>query len=60
MTSGSLMHNERSGGNISLLQIAATAAGCLNNREGRKKRGLAFLAGFKDGAELGRHSFPRP
>lgn len=33
MTSGSPMHNERSGGNISLLQIAASAACCLNNSE---------------------------
>lgn len=35
------MHNERSGGNISLLQIAASAAGRLNNRErerGAKKK----------------------
>lgn len=32
MTSSSLMHNERSGGNISLVQIAASAAGSLNNR----------------------------
>lgn len=59
------MHNERSGGNISLPQIAASAAGRPNNRgEGAKKkkkeRGLAFLAGFKDGAQPGRHSFPRP
>lgn len=39
MTSSSPMHNERSGGNISLLQIAARAAGCLNNRkEGQKKK----------------------
>ncbi|KAK5858827.1 hypothetical protein PBY51_002942 [Eleginops maclovinus] len=33
MTSGSPLHNERSGGNISLPQIAASAAGRLNNRE---------------------------
>ena len=47
MTSGSAMHNERSGGNISLPQIAASAAGRLNNgereeregREGREERG---------------------
>lgn len=61
MTSSSPMHNERSGGNISLLQIAARAADCLNNRKGvGGGRGLAFLAGFKDGAEPGHHSFPRP
>ena len=29
-------------------------------REREKKEGLAFLAGFKDGAEPRRHSFPRP
>lgn len=38
MTSGSAMHNERSGGNISLPQIAASAAGRLNNGE-RGERG---------------------